>query len=332
MHLPEPAELRDLIALRRAQEGEPVPASAVRRRWTFHLCDGTQPVLAVEWLEADTTAPDGGAAAPDGAAAGGGPVAPSSAAALGGPVPPGSPVVRGGAGGPVGEAGLGIIAARVRDGACAVFAVDAAHLAVPLDPGRAAAVGAATGAHRADTVVQAAATFHRDRNSTPPLVLILLTGAEQLIRDGRQLRTREGLLADLRLLLPSAFGPGVLAALCPVSATGGEAGRPVGTEPLAWVLLLDLLRREAARLRQLAAAEGAEAVRLRQQAEERRTNTSWWNPARLLSYRDDHRAGRGEDRAQQAWTGASANREVETILHRDLRDTTVLLGGEPYTG
>jgi hypothetical protein len=29
---------------------------------------------------------------------------------------------------------------------------------------------------------------------------------------------------------------------------------------------------------------------------------------------------------------AAANHEEETILHRDLRDTTVLLGGEPYTG
>jgi hypothetical protein len=201
-----------------------------------------------------------------------------------------------------------------------------------VDPGRAAAVAAATGAHRADTVIQAAATFHRDRGSIPPLVLILLTGAERLLRDGRQLRTREGLLADLRLLLPSAFGPGVLTALCPVSATGGEAGRPAGAEPPAWVLLLDLLRREAVRLRQLAAAEGTEARRLRQQAEDRRARTSRWNPSRLLSYRDDRRAGRGEERAQQAWTAAAANREVETILHRDLRDTTVLLGGEPYTG
>ncbi|MFI0960657.1 hypothetical protein ACH4S8_04440 [Streptomyces sp. NPDC021080] len=302
MHLPDPQELRDLIALRRAQEGEAVAASAARRHWTFHLADGTDTVLNVDWLEADTaervdtTGRGNGASEPGGAA----------------PLP--------------------ALAGRVRDGACAVFAIDAEHLVVPLDPGRAAAVGEATGAHRADTVIRAAATFHRDRGTPPPLVVMLLTGAERLLQDGRLLRTREGLVADLRLLLPSAFSPDVLAALCPVSTTGGEGGGPAGAQAPAWLLLLHRLRTEADRLRRLAAAERAEAQRLRQQAEDRRASTAKWNPRRLLSYRDDRRADRGKNRAQNAGAAAAANREVETILHRDLRDTTVLLGGEPYTG
>ncbi|MFB7334083.1 hypothetical protein ACFC00_20930 [Streptomyces adustus] len=223
------------------------------------------------------------------------------------------------------------LADRVRDSQCVIVAVDARLLAVPVDEGRTAELRERTGAGTADELIQAAATFHRDAGGLPPQVILLLTGSGQLIRDGRPLRTRAGLLVDFRRLVPAAFAPGVLTALCPVSAGTGEEAPPTGVEAPYWLLLLQQLRREAHRLTAVAAGEEHKAERLRDRAERRRETTSPWNPfSRVLSFADSKRADRGEGRARAARDAAAANGEIENLLHRDLRDTTILLGGEPY--
>ncbi|MBO7937589.1 hypothetical protein JTP77_016890 [Streptomyces sp. S9] len=223
------------------------------------------------------------------------------------------------------------LADRVRDSQCVIVAVDAGLLDVPLDEGRTAELRERTGAATADELIQAAATFHRDADGLPPQVVLLLTGVERLLRDGRPLRTRAGLLDDFRRLVPAAFAPGVLTALCPVSAGTGETDPPTGVEAPYWLLLLQQLRREAHRLTAVAAGEEEKAERLRERAERRKETTSRWNPvSRVLGFADGRRADRGEGRARAARDAAAANGEVEKLLHRDLRDTTVLLGGEPY--
>ncbi|MFF0595084.1 hypothetical protein [Streptomyces antibioticus] len=223
------------------------------------------------------------------------------------------------------------LADRVRDSQCVIVAVDAGLLDVPLDEGRTAELRERTGAATADELIQAAASFHRDADGLPPQVVLLLTGVERLLRDGRPLRTRAGLLEDFRRLVPAAFAPGVLTALCPVSAGTGEADPPTGVEAPYWLLLLQQLRREAHRLTAVAAGEEEKAERLRERAERRKETTSKWNPvSRILGFTDGKRADRGEGRASAARDAAAANGEIEKLLHRDLRDTTVLLGGEPY--
>ncbi|MET9100978.1 hypothetical protein [Streptomyces antibioticus] len=223
------------------------------------------------------------------------------------------------------------LADRVRDSQCVIVAVDAGLLDVPLDEGRTAELRERTGAATADELIQAAATFHRDADGLPPQVVLLLTGVDRLLRDGRPLRTRAGLLDDFRRLVPAAFAPGVLTALCPVSAGTGETDPPTGVEAPYWLLLLQQLRREAHRLTAVAAGEEEKAERLRERAERRKETTSRWNPvSRVLGFADGRRADRGEGRARAARDAAAANGEIEKLLHRDLRDTTVLLGGEPY--
>ncbi|MEV6029189.1 hypothetical protein [Streptomyces sp. NPDC052036] len=83
--------------------------------------------------------------------------------------------------------------------------------------------------------------------------------------------------------------------------------------------------------RAVAADEEHKAERLRERAERRRETAGPWNPfSRALSFADSKRADRGEGRARAARDAAAANSEIENLLHRDLRDTTILLGGESY--
>lgn len=184
----------------------PEPVTS-RRQWTFRLIGGTASWLEISWRNLSATDP--------------------------------SLVIHAGPrADPLMNAGL------------VLAAVPADLLIAPVTPGTAGTISDRSGLRNIDTAIARMITAAAGLNREAPLLVLAVTRTDLLLTSPgsggypRASRTREGLLEDLHLLMPSAFCEGSLTAVCFTSAVGepaSEAGAsrpPSGITDLALLLLL----------------------------------------------------------------------------------------------
>jgi hypothetical protein len=134
-------------------------------------------------------------------------------------------------------------------------AVPADLLIAPVTPGNAGAISDHSGLRNIDAAISRVINSAAGLNREAPLLVLAVTRTDLLLTppgsggQPRASRTREGLLEDLRLLMPSAFCEGSLTAVCFTSAVGEPAGEAGASRPPSGITDLALLFLLADRIR-----------------------------------------------------------------------------------
>ncbi|GLY80141.1 hypothetical protein [Actinoallomurus iriomotensis] len=213
----------------------------------------------------------------------------------------------------------------VRESDCVIVTIRAEHVEIPVSPERSGEIRDLTGMRIASVAMDATVAYRAATERPPPLFVLVVTHADILDR------TRTGLIDDLRLLVPAAFGPDALAIVTTVA--GPEEGLVRGVTGLAHALLIAALTKNMTASRD--ARRGALEEQERHLAEVERIQNSG-ALTRLFSWSKKRRSQNAANASGvEASAAESAGASAWDFLTRtisDLPGMTLLQSGQPLDG